>query len=200
MKKFLRLQLAMLLALSIAFTACDDEDPAPTAPDISGSWALTDAALLAPATITVKNAGGPGVDLTFEEGDNITALVGAALAANACDEAASYASFLLDLGTVADGSKIYLNCVAESNRPEAGTYTLRDPDGDGVFNELGLNVQLPGVAIPINLTMSDAVITSAQISGSIAGYPMKKDAALPLDDPSGNLQTITSSIQFTKAP
>ena len=200
MKRFLRIQLAMLVALAFTMAACsEDEEPAPTAPDISGTWAMTASTLVEPSPMTVKNVPTPAgpMDVTWNAGDDVLALTGSALAAYGCADPAQYSTFVLEL-TASPANEIYFNCVGEGNRFSVGSYTLRDTDGDGVFTELGLNIQLPDVAIPINLTMPDAQITDTKISGSIPGYPMKKDASLDLDDPSGNLQLITTTIEFTK--
>ena len=201
MKKFLQLSMAMIVVLGLGLSACSDDDEGPSIPNVEGNWALT-SALLLDAPLTIKNvptgvAEPPFADVTYEVGDDVVAIVGAALAGVACEDPANYGTFFLSLETKSDGTQaVIFTCAAETVTTEVGTWELQQDTG-GNYTILSLVVTVDGALYPIKV--EEATFTAANVVGTINGYPTKVDFTKELLEP-GNLQTLNTQATLTKLP
>lgn len=205
MKKFLQLSMAMIVVLGLGLSACSDDDEGPSIPNVEGNWALTAAELL-DEPLTIKNVP-VGVnpdtglpifsDVTYEVGDDVVAIVGAALAGVACEDPANYATFFLTLETKDDGTQaVIFTCAAETVSLEVGIWeVLKDTEGN--YTILSLVVTVDGVPYPIKV--EEATFGATNVVGTINGYPTKVDLTKELLEP-GNLQTLNTKATLTKLP
>ena len=201
MKKFLQLSMAMIVVLGLGLSACSDDDEGPSIPNVEGNWALT-SALLLDAPLTIKNvptgvAEPPFADVTYEVGDDVVEIVGAALAGVACEDPTNYGTFFLSLETKSDGTQaVIFTCAAETVTTEVGTWELQQDTG-GNYTILSLVVTVDGALYPIKV--EEATFTAANVVGTINGYPTKVDFTKELLEP-GNLQTLNTQATLTKLP
>jgi len=205
MKNLFKLS-SFLVFASVLFQISCSSDPAPvepTIPDPSGKWALTMATLVDPNPLVIENftdgttapaqiqvpAGETGTQMT-------TLLVGGALAATTCQDPANYATFYIEL--TADNNALIFNCAGESISDTAGSWSVIK-DTAGEYTILNLSVNLEGIPVPVQINLQDMVISATSLTGTAVGYPMKVDFLKDISE-TGNLQTMTTDMVFTKVP
>jgi len=203
MKNALKLSSLMLIGLVIFQTSCKKAEEildTLTPPDVSGNWQLTSATLVSPDPLIVANLPALGIpDAPIPAGPAtvqiVTGLVGGALAGVACDTPANYPGFFLELTS---GNDLIFHCPAENVANESGTWSII-PDIEGNFTIFSLSVSLEGIAIPVQITVNDFLLSSDgnSFTGQASGYPMVRDLALPISAP-GNAQFITTDMVFDK--
>lgn len=200
MKNVYKLSSLLLVVLLVFQISCSDDDTPAPVDDLVGKWALSSATFIATndaptdlLEITNFPTVGGLITLQVPTDNSITELTVGAIADGVCTDVANYATLYIEL--TADG-KLFLNCAAEMNSEESGSWIRTEDPTLGTV--ITLNVSAGGTTVPISYSNFVMAANKAQFSGRTQGFPMVKD--FPTDLGPTNIQFLTADMEFTRVP
>jgi hypothetical protein len=183
MKKYMFILLALFV-----FTACnkddDDDNKVPASAtfedQLVGKYAFESATFN--QDVTMYNVMAPGDSVTFPQGSDATDLVGAVLLEDSpCNDPSQT---LLDMR---NDLTLHFVCIGENKDSLMGTWSANEENKSVALN---VNTELG----PIAITITDVVITNANLTGIIDGLPVPVDYSQPVG--LANLQFISAGVIF----
>ncbi len=171
-------------ALTFLSSCKDEEEVSP----VVGTWVITSATLNAQTPYEVPAEYTGGTQTVLPAGQDITLLFGGILAnAGPCQDPSKTAVELTK-----DQKMLYV-CIGETTAPdETGSWLI---SSDGKVLTISINTEQGGTPVTVPLNLSDFVVSSTTLSGTISDFSF-----FPADNPPLNLQTVSMDVSFTKVP